>query len=181
MAYIYKIEVGACLYIGSTTDMRRRQVQHNSSIQCGDECPIYTYCRENGINKLELIELEYVDIDDRYVVEQYYIDEYKTGHKLLNGISAKHDKKEYMKVYSKSHYQANKDIMKAYSKSYYQANKEKLKEHMKEYHKAYREANKEKLINKNKAYHEANKDKIKERKKANKALTHLPEPQEPSA
>lgn len=158
MAYIYKIEVGDCLYIGSTNDIKQRQRAHNYRLRNGRDCPIYTYCRENGVNKLELIELEYVDIEDRFIVEQYYIDEFKTGHKLLNCRNTTYDKKTYMKEY----HEANKDKRKAYRKAYKEANKAYDKVYMKEYH----EANKDKIKARRKAYREANKDKIKAYMKA---------------
>lgn len=137
MAHIYKIEVGDCLYIGSTKDMKQRQYRHNSDIRIGTNYPIYNYCRENGIHKVELIDLEYVDIEDRFIVEQYYIDEFKTGHKLLNCFNPYgFDKKASMKAY----HQDNKDKIKENKKAYYEANKEKIKER----EKAYYDANKDK-------------------------------------
>ena len=51
------------------------------------------------------------------------------------------DKKEYMKVYNKAHYEAIKEKRKAQMKAYGEANREKKKE----YDKFYREVNKDKV------------------------------------
>lgn len=162
-AYIYKIELNDMIYIGSTKDMKERQWQHNANLKRGCDYPIYKYCRENGINEVELILLECVDIEDKYIVEQYYIDEFK-GDKLLNCVNAIFDKKAN-KEYRKAYYEANKEQIKEkhneQRKAYRQANKEKIKEHRK----AYVEANREKVMARQKAYKQANRDKINECKR----------------
>lgn len=116
-AYIYMIELNDMLYFGSTIDIRNRQYAHNRDLKKGCDSQIYKYCRENGINEIELILLECVPIEERYAVEQYYIDEFK-GDKLLNSENAVFDRKNYMKEYSKAYRQANRDKIKEQRRLY---------------------------------------------------------------
>lgn len=170
MAYIYKMELNDMIYIGSTTDMKQRQLTHNSKLRTGNDIRIYNYCRENDINQIELILLECVPIEDRYVVEQYYIDEYK-GDKLLNCVNAIVDE-ENRRAQDKAYYEtnrekikkyreANKEQKKIYDKIYSEANKEQKNI----YYQTYYEENKEKW----KVYYQANKDSINEKRRLRRA------------
>lgn len=152
MATIYKIEFDEYIYIGSTVNMKCRQRQHNHALRQNKtihhKSALYATARENGINCIEMIELEECSIDDRFIREQHYIDLNK-GDKLLNGINAKHYKKEYMKIYR----QKNKEIIREQSKKWFEQHPECKKQSDKLYY----EKNKERIKEQTKAYREKNK------------------------
>lgn len=159
--YIYQIQLNDYLYIGSTKNIKMRQNKHNSNIKNGCEYPLYRYCRENDINRVELIEIERVPLWERYKAEQYYIDEFRTGHKLLNSQNAFFDEKLYYQAYR----QANRDIIAEKTKAYRKANKDIIAEKKR----TYRQANKDRLLERDRAYRQANKQKIAEYQRAYRA------------
>ena len=148
------------IYIGHTTDMRKRKWGHKSS--CNNETIksynyyVYQFIRDNnGWDNWDMIEVERfeaIDGNDAKKRERYWIEELKA---TLNRQLPLRTKKEGKKVY----YENNKENHKEYSKYYYENNKEKIIEKKK----IYRNNNKEKIIENSKDYYENNKEKIKEK------------------
>ncbi len=57
--YLYKVEVGGVTrYIGITNNLKRRETQHNSGLSKGEKKELYDFCREEGIYKIQLIEMK---------------------------------------------------------------------------------------------------------------------------
>ena len=183
--YIYKIfskdPEDKNIYIGSTTDFKRRIREHKS--KCNNENStshnlfIYQYIRQNGSwnnFKAEIIhEFECIDNKQKRMVEQEYINKLNCG---LNTDRSYVDTKLYEKEYReknkekhKEWLKKNKEKLKEKSKEYSTNNKEKIKEYMKEYNannkdkkKEYCANNKDKIKEFQKEYRANNKDKIKE-------------------
>ncbi len=57
--FLYKISIGGITrYIGITNNLSRRQKEHNKGLSGGDTKELYCFCREEGIENIELIQLE---------------------------------------------------------------------------------------------------------------------------
>jgi predicted patatin/cPLA2 family phospholipase len=154
------------VYIGSTTDFRRRKNSHKTS--CNDEknkaynFNIYQFIRANGgfenWNMIEIERFEAIDGNDARKRERYWVEELKANLNMI--IPSRTDKewrnnnKEKLLEKHKEYYQNNKEKLLEKHKEYRENNKEKIKEYKKEY----RENNKEKI----KQYYDDNKEKIKE-------------------
>ena len=139
------------IYIGHTTDFRRRKYQHKSN--CNNikdkkyNLNVYKFIRDNGNwNNWDMIEIERfeaIDGNDAKKKERYWIETLKA---TLNTEIPGRTPKEY-------------------SKEYYKDNKETIAEKHKEYYKKWYENNKETLTEKQKEYREKNKETLAERKK----------------
>ena len=139
--YIYKIysknPEDPNIYIGSTKDFKDRMRRHKGN--CNNEkshahnCFIYQYIRQNGgfdNFDCEIIhEFECKDNQEKFKIEQKYINSYSFG---LNSRNSYTDKKEYNRDFSKKYRVENKNKVKAYNdkygEKYRKVNKEKLKE-----------------------------------------------------
>jgi hypothetical protein len=161
--YIYKL-TGSCgrVYIGSTVDTVKREVEHN--------------CKSNGCSsKLLLKPLKFDIIDTRQyrlirtleLVEQYYLDSInninqRRAYVNRNKGNKKNQKrwrdenKEKIRKKNKDFKKKNPDYYKEYFIKYYEENKDKIKEQ----NKTYREENKELISKKNRKYREENKEKL---------------------
>jgi predicted GIY-YIG superfamily endonuclease len=122
MAYIYKIEIGDYIYYGSTTDIKRRQREHNCKLKSRDYY-LYQKCRELNILKIKCIQIEKCKEDNRIEREGYYI---RNCNKdiLLNKQIAGSTRKETQKIYrdnNKDKQQAYRDNNKDKKKEYHQA------------------------------------------------------------
>jgi hypothetical protein len=146
------------IYIGHTTDLRRRRYEHKS--KCHNEnnkeynLKIYQIIRKNGgwIN-WTLIQIECFvceNVNEARARERYWIEELKPS---LNCDIPNRSKKEYQ--------EDNKEVLAEKNKEYREQNKEVIAKKKKEYC----ENNKEKIVEKSKKYYEENKDKILERVK----------------
>ena len=146
------------LYVGHTTDFRRRK--HNHKGCCMNinlknyNLKIYTFIRDNGgWENWSMIEIEKYpcnDSNEASARERYWYDELQP--KLNSNIPIR-DKKEYYeenieyfkkmnREYHKEYYVDNKEIIAKKHKNYRDNNKDK----MKEYHKQYYLENKEKYL-----------------------------------
>ena len=144
------------VYIGSTTNLHRRKIQHKSTcISENDKAyhyKLYEYIRENGgwenfqfiilrvcedANKKELIKLE-----------QSFIDVYEP---TLNTKSASHTKDEW--------YKKNKERIKIQRADYRIENREEIIKKKKEYY----EKNKEEILKKQKGYQQEHKEECNRR------------------
>ena len=161
------------LYVGHTTDFRRRKNGHKS--QCMNEnskgfnYKIYQIIRKNGgWDNWSIIEIEKYpcnDSNEATARERYW---FETLEAKLNMIYPVRPKKEYLETnkekrkYILSKYrEANKDKIKELQKQYRKINQEQLKS----YSRSHYEKNKDRITNKIREYNENNKDVIKERKR----------------
>ncbi len=135
------------IYIGSTTNFRKRKNQHKTSCNCetGKEHnqEKYTYIRNNGgWNNWVMVEIEKFPCNDKReseTRERYWIEFYKSN---LNKNIPTRSRKEYQSKWC----QDNKEKIKEVSKKYYKDNKERLKEDSKKYY----QDNKETILKKEK-------------------------------
>ena len=152
---IYKIEFNEYTYIGSTTNIKVRQYQHNIDLK-NSNLLLYKKARDCNISNIECILIEEVEVDSRLdlrKIEQNYINKYKSN---LNSNCAylTDDLKLYKKMTDK-----NKEANNEYGKKYYHENKEILKEKRK----IYTENNKEIIKEYQQIYRDKNKDVIKQK------------------
>ena len=178
MGLIYKIVIGDNCYIGSTTNLIRRQGEHNCNLNSDNyNYLLYKKCREHKIENiiLELVEDE-VEEEDLKIREQFYINKLlptlntyraiRTNEdtkqiKREDGIRYRANNKEKLKIQKKEWQENNKEKLKIQKKEYYENNKEKLTNYLKDY----QENNKDKIKEKNKKRYENNKEKLKEKVK----------------
>ena len=145
--YFYKICKDDFCYIGSTTDLNRRQRQHKcdctNETRKGYNRNLYTTIRENGgweCFTFELIKhFDNLTKQEARVIERVYIEEFGN----INMIKSYRTKQD-------------KSIT---DQNYYLNNQEKIKEQVKQY----TLNNKEKKAEQDKQYRLNNRDKIKER------------------
>lgn len=82
IGFIYKIQNGNNLYIGSTTQtLRNRTNKHNYKLRKDIyKYKLYEFCREHNITNVILTEIEELEIEnkkDLHIVEQKYMDFFK--------------------------------------------------------------------------------------------------------
>ena len=173
---IYTIKSGDSMYVGSTTDFRRRKSKHKSVIYNENSKQynqkIYKTIRGNNYewvmrpysqfpcnSKLELT------IEEERVRQLLKAD--MNSYSCGTGCATK---KEYQKQYRDEH----KDEIEKYKKQYNDQHKDKISERQKEYNdqhkdeiekykKQWYEQHKDKLTEKNKQYYEQNKKKLSEK------------------
>jgi predicted GIY-YIG superfamily endonuclease len=146
------------LYVGHTTDMRKRKWQHKTA--CNNETDkhhnlnVYQFIRNNGgwdnWDMVEIERFEAIDGNDARKKERYWIEELKA---TLNITIPTQTKKEY--------YESHKEIINEKHKNYIKNNFEIIKEYKKEW----REENKESILEYHKEWYEKNKEIINENKK----------------
>lgn len=146
------------IYIGSTTNFKRRKDAHKCS--CinehgrGYNLPVYQFIRANGgFHNWDMVLIEKVNCNDKmelHKIEREYIEKTKNN---LNRIIPTRTVSEYKKD--------NKIIIKEKSRIYNEKNKNKEKER----NKIYREKNKDIINEKAKKTYEKNKDKYKEQRR----------------
>ena len=161
------------IYIGHTTDMRRRKNCHKSDCENKNKrsynLNVYQFIRDNGNwDNWDMIEVERYEAIDGYDArkrERYWVQELKA---TLNSCIPTRTQKEYkennkekIKELNKKWLENNKEIIAEKNKEYRKNNLEKIKEKDKKYY----ENNKEKVSIKKKEYKENNKGKISEKTK----------------
>lgn len=145
------------IYVGSTTDFRRRKSQHKYECNNNNLLKIYKTIRENGgWDAFEMIEIEKYKCNDGIearIRERYWMELFNANLNILKAITTKEEYKEYNKEW----YENNKDELLCNKKIYYQNNKEIIKQNIDDYY----------IININKIllYKKNNKDKINERRR----------------
>jgi hypothetical protein len=119
------------LYVGSTTDFRRRKCYHKADLKRKTH-KLQTIINENGgWENWDMIEIEKYPCNDNNEArarERYWYEELKA---TLNGISPLAVWKE--KDYNKKYYLENREKILEEKKKYRIKNKEKIIEQMKEY------------------------------------------------
>ena len=146
------------IYVGQTTDMRKRKWGHKAT--CNNEniknynSKVYQYIRDNGgfdnWDMIEIEKFEAIDGNDAKKRERYWIE---TLNATLNCNIPSRTIKEYTEL--------NKEIILKNKKEYYKTHKDIISEKEKES----REINKEIIAEKKKEYSELNKEIILEKKK----------------
>ncbi len=161
------------IYVGHTTDMRRRKYRHKSccinETAKGHNYNVYQYIRENGgWDNFDMIEVERYNAIDGYDAtkrERYWIDELKAtlNCKLPTRTHKEYreDNKEIISEQRKNHYSNNKEKISEYQKQYFKNNMDKINERNKEYNKNHKEM-RFKISHK---YYENNKEVISEKTK----------------
>ena len=161
------------IYIGSTTNFRRRKSGHKTTCNNGKHkaynFEVYKFIRDNGgFENWDMIEIEKVNATDKKDLEKNerrVIDELKP---ILNCRIPGRTKKEYyaenadkFKEHKKEYNAKNADKIKEQVKKYYAENADKIKEQQKEY----RDKNVDKIKEQQKEYRDKNVDKIKEQQR----------------
>ena len=139
------------IYVGSTTDFRRRKWSHKSSCtNVDDVCynlKVYQNIRENeGWDNWVMLEIEKFPCTDKREAElreRYWCEYYRSK---LNSQVPRQSRDEY--------YENHKEEIKGKCKKYYEENPEKRKEYL--------QNNVEKIKQYSKEYYDKNYDKIKE-------------------
>ena len=158
------------IYIGSTTNFRKRKYHHkcccNNIKRHEYNYNVYKFIRDNGNWEnwdMVMIE-EYKDCESKLQLqkkERYYIE---TLCATLNKYIPLRTKKEYyidnidrLSIIQKNKYQEKKEYIKDKVKKYRNENKEKIKMTRKKHY----EQNKENILTKNKIYRDNNKEKLR--------------------
>lgn len=120
------------IYVGHTTDFRKRKWAHNAD--CNKEnrknynLKVYHFIRDNGgWNNWDMIEIERfeaIDGNDAKKKERYWIETLKAS---LNSCIPIRSKNEWFEI--------NKEKIQEYKKEYYENNKEIISQKAKEYYK----------------------------------------------
>jgi predicted GIY-YIG superfamily endonuclease len=131
------------IYIGSTTNMRRRKSEHKSD--CNNEKQkkyylyVYEFIREHGnFENWEMVLIENYDAKDNLDLrkrERYWKEELHASLNSYNPITTDEEDKEKHKEYAKEWYIINKEHLSKQRKEYYIINKEEIYKNKKEYNK----------------------------------------------
>jgi len=133
------------LYVGSTTDFRRRKATHKN--KCNNEndknynLKVYTMIRENGGWKaFEIKPYQEFPCESSLqlqIQEEKVRKELNANLNMIKAYTSKEERKEYIKEYQskkerkeyiKEYYENNKNKIKEYSAKFYQENIKKIKE-----------------------------------------------------
>tara|TARA_E500000331_G_scaffold290337_1_gene286358 strand:+ start:384 stop:1223 length:840 start_codon:yes stop_codon:yes gene_type:complete len=168
------------VYVGHTTDFRRRKWQHkHCCCNPNDEKHNnlkYQFIRDNGgWDEWIMIEIEKYpcsDVREAEKREREWIEQYKyhlNRHIPTRTQKERHqDNREEIAQYQKEYREKNKEVLSNKKREYQQNNKERLQQYKKEHY----EKNKEKIAQKQKEYYENNKtarlEKVKEYREKNK-------------
>lgn len=145
------------IYVGSTTDFRRRKNGHKTD--CNNEhrinynSKIYKTIRENGgWDQFEMLEIEKYacnDGNEARTRERYWMELFNANLNSIKPIITEEEEKEYdkeyygmhiekIKEYKHKYYIENINIVKQNMKEYTNNNKEKITQYKKAYNKEYR-------------------------------------------
>jgi hypothetical protein len=149
---IYKIQhidKDELLYVGSTTDFRRRKNTHKQSCKRGT-IKLYEMIRDNGgwemFNMVIIKEFCCENAEQARREEDRIMREMKANMNMIRAYLTEEERTQQNREYSEQYRENNKERIKQYQEQYQeQYRKEENKEHRKEYDKQYREQNKEKL------------------------------------
>jgi hypothetical protein len=106
MGFIYKIEVGGELYIGSTKQkyLNNRQGQHNQCLNNPNSkdynLPLYRFCREKKVEKIICELIETVDDTELVLLEQEYITMLEPSLNSKRAIRTKEERKEQLRLHN---------------------------------------------------------------------------------
>jgi hypothetical protein len=156
------------IYVGSTTNFRRRKWQHKSSCSNvndkNNNIHVYQFIRENGgFDAWDMVQVEQYEAKDKHDLharERHWIETLKPSlNRVIPTRTVReyyNDNKQFIMDCSKNRYDNNKNQIQAQMKQYYEKNKQLYQIRSKQYY----ENNKEAYITKSKQYYEDNKDQI---------------------
>ena len=158
---IYKIQhidKEDLLYVGSTTDFRRRKAEHKHNCKT-KKTKLYEMIRYNGgWNEFNMVVIKNFccnNGEEAKAEEDRIIREMKCNMNMIRAYISNEEKKELEKEYNKQYQENNKERLKEYDKQYYEQNREEFLERQKKHY----EQNKEKIKERQKEYYERNKEK----------------------
>jgi len=162
----------ADIYVGHTTDFKKRKYCHKSNYyninkKYDYNLKVYQFIRANGDwENWDMIEIEKYNAIDSYDAkkrERYWIEELKAS---LNARIPSRTQNEYykdniedIKKYKSNYRENKKEFIAKQKKIFYETNKDKINQINKEYH----EKNKNIINKKTKEYYDKNKDIINEK------------------
>jgi hypothetical protein len=126
------------LYVGSTTDFRRRKASHKHNCNTDKSTPVYVTIRANGgwdAFVMKPVKEYPCENKTQLVIEEERIR--KEMNANLNANKANEtieERKEYRKEYDKEHYQQNRDKYSEYKKEYNKQNKTQIAEQKRQYY-----------------------------------------------
>ena len=130
--YIYQINIGDNLYVGSTEYIDNREFKHNDTYKYKSRhYDLYNCCREHNIEYIKLNLLDTVEIENDIelkLVEQSYIDKLKPNLNMRKAIRTEEDKKEYNRQNSIRMNIRHNEKYKQNKRENYNLNKEKINE-----------------------------------------------------
>ncbi len=130
--YIYQIEVGDNLYVGSTEDIEYREYKHNDTYKYKSRhYDLYNCCREHNIEYIKLNLLDTVEVEEDIelkLIEQSYIDKLKPNLNMRKAIRTEEDKNEYNRQSALKVYHRHNEKYKQNKREHYNLNKEKINE-----------------------------------------------------
>ena len=142
----------ANIYIGSTTDFRKRKNRHKTSC-CNEKNKEYNqkkyeYIRTNGgWENWNMIEIEKYPCNDKREAEkreEYHRAFFNANLNSKKAFITEEQYKEQRKEQRKEYYEQYNEQHKEQKKEYYEQHKEQMKEQMKEYYEQHKEQMKEK-------------------------------------
>jgi hypothetical protein len=133
------------IYIGHTTDFKKRKYCHKSD--CNNikkkyhyNLNVYEFIRNNGgWDNWDMIEIEKynaIDSNDARKRERYWIEELKAtlNYYIPSKTQQERQKEEYYKEYKKNYRENNKDFIAEKKKEFYENNKNEINEKCKQYY-----------------------------------------------
>lgn len=118
------------LYIGATSNEKRRNSKHKSELKRNSQIPFYKYLRQNDL-KFENLEYKFYQCNMVNKNELYqYLSDYI---KLMNPRCNVHIPNRTIKEYKKKYNNDNKESIKDYNKTYRDGNKDSMKQYQKQY------------------------------------------------
>jgi len=124
------------IYIGSTTNFRRRKTAHKkccNNINITDyNRKVYKFIRDNGgWDNWDMILIAKVNCNDKLELrkkEREYMEEYNPSLNIIKAQREEEEKKEYSKEYRKTNREDIREKKKEYHKEYYETKKEEIHE-----------------------------------------------------
>jgi len=107
MGFIYKIEIGENLYIGSTKYkyLCDRQYIHNYKLKNGCQYNLYRFCREKKVEKIICELIETVEDSELRILEQEYINKLQPTLNSQKAYRTEEEYKEQMRLINKKYSQ----------------------------------------------------------------------------
>ena len=160
---IYKIYCDCVdeIYVGNTTNFRKRKNLHKCSCNNQKNNKIYQTIRNNGgWEKWNMVEIEIYPCKsstEARIREEYWRSKLNASMNMIKAYISKEQKK----IYQKDYCEENKDTIKIYKKNYCVANQDILAKEKKEWY----ELNKTSILEKRKIYREENRKLLAEKTK----------------
>ena len=130
--YIYEINIGDNLYIGSTEDIEYREFKHNETYKYKSRhYDLYNCCREHNIEYIKLNLLDTVEVQNDIelkTVEQSYIYKLKPNLNMRRAIRTVEEKREYDRISASKVYHRHNEKYKKIRNEKYNLNKEQIKQ-----------------------------------------------------